>query len=97
MTEKSFLDKNSDVDFVCDVLIDALQQRRINLITDLFDLYNKVRKSERSNSINTDPLTGISSISINTTDMSNGYTKYDFSYDGSNYSFGNSPDVISFS
>ena len=89
MTEKSFLDKTSDVDFVCDVLVDALQQRRSDLITDLFDLYNKVRK--RANVASTDPLTGLGNISINTTDMSDGYTKYDFSY------VNNSPDVISFS
>lgn len=89
MTEKSFLEKKSDVDFVCDVLVDALQQRRSDLITDLFDLYNKVRK--RENVASTDPLTGLGNINISTTDVSDGYTKYDFSY------VNNSSDVISFS
>jgi len=35
--------ERSDLDFLSDVLIDALQQKRTELVSDLFDLYNKTQ------------------------------------------------------
>ena len=43
--------ERSDLDFVSDVLIDALQQKRTNLISGLFDLYNSVRESESTSGV----------------------------------------------
>lgn len=56
----------SDIDFVRDVLIDALDERRDELVGDLFDLYNRVR--ERENTPAPDPFTGLGNINISSTD-----------------------------
>jgi len=56
----------SDIDFVRDVLIDALDERRDELVGDLFDLYNRVR--ERENTPAPDPFAGLGNINISSTD-----------------------------
>lgn len=56
----------SDIDFVRDVLIEALDERRDELVGDLFDLYNRVR--ERENTPAPDPFAGLGNINISSTD-----------------------------
>ena len=48
--------ERSDLDFLSDVLIDALQQKRTELVSDLFDLYNKTqnRSTVSNGNINID-------------------------------------------
>ena len=65
----------SDIDFVRDVLIDALDERRDELVGDLFDLYNRVR--ERENTPAPDLFAGLGNINISTTDTADG-TVYNF-------------------
>jgi hypothetical protein len=82
----------SDLDFVRDVLINALDERRDELVGELFELYNKIRES-----VNTvpDPLTNYS-ININTTETDDGNIKYDFVAGGDYMIGGIGQDVISF-
>ena len=89
-----FLDR-SDLDFVRDALIDALDQRRDSLVSELFDLYNRVR--ERENAPTPDPFAGLGNINISTTDTIDG-TAYNFAA-GGDVAIGNTEgqDVISFS
>jgi len=56
----------SDIDFVRDVLIEALHESRDELVGDLFDLYNRVR--ERENTPAPDPFAGLGNINISSTD-----------------------------
>ena len=82
----------SDIDFVRDVLIEALDERRDELVGDLFDLYNRVR--ERENTPDPDPFAGLGNINISTADG----IDYNFAAAG-DISIGNSlagQDVISF-
>ena len=81
-----FLDR-SDLDFIRDVLIDALDQRRDDLIPRLFKLYEEVRAPEPTIPSTNDIL---GNINITTTGFPDGSTQYDFSYDTAN------SDVISF-
>ena len=85
----------SDIDFVRDVLIDALDERRDELVGDLFDLYNRVR--ERENTPAPDLFAGLGNINISTTETADG-TMYNFAAAG-DVAIGNTEgqDVISFS
>ena len=84
-----FLDR-SDLDFVRDVLIDALDQKREDLVARLFKLYEELRTPEPT-------IPGMGNISITSTGFEDGSTQYDFSSVG-NVEIGNSfsDDVISF-
>ena len=84
-----FLDR-SDLDFVRDVLIDALDQKREDLVARLFKLYEELRAPEPT-------IPGIGNISITSTGFDDGSTQYDFSSVG-NVEIGSafSDDVISF-
>ena len=86
----------SDIDFVRDVLIDALDERRDELVGDLFDLYNRVR--ERENTPAPDLFAGLGNINISTTETADG-TMYNFATAGGDVAIGNTEgqDVISFS
>jgi len=81
----------SDIDFVRDVLIDALDERRDELVGDLFDLYNRVR--ERENTSAPDSFAGLGNINISSTDG----IDYNFAAAG-DVAIGNTEgeDVISF-
>ena len=85
----------SDIDFVRDVLIEALDERRDELVGDLFDLYNRVR--ERENTPAPDLFAGLGNINISTTETADG-TMYNFAAAG-DVAIGNTEgqDVISFS
>lgn len=81
-------EQSSSVDFIRHVLIDALDAGYDDVITDLFDLYNKVRS--RNN------LASVGNIKISTTtDSITGGTLYDF-YRTDNIPSSMSEDVISF-
>ena len=84
------LKNRSDLDFVRDVLIDALDQKREDLVARLFKLYEELRTPEPT-------IPGIGNISITSTGFEDGSTQYDFSSVG-NVEIGNSfsDDVISF-
>ena len=84
-----FLDR-SDLDFVRDVLIDALDQKREDLVARLFKLYEELRAPEPT-------IPGIGNVSITSTGFEDGATQYDFSSVG-DVVIGNSfnDDVISF-
>lgn len=84
-----FLDR-SDLDFVRDVLIDALDQKREDLVARLFKLYEELRAPEPT-------IPGIGNVSITSTGFEDGSTQYDFSSVG-NVDILNSfnDDVISF-
>jgi hypothetical protein len=84
-----FLDR-SDLDFVRDVLIDALDQKREDLVARLFKLYEELRAPEPT-------IPGIGNVSITSTGFEDGSTQYDFSSVG-DVVIGNSfnDDVISF-
>ena len=86
----------SDIDFVRDVLIDALDEHRDELVGDLFDLYNRVR--ERENTPAPDLFAGLGNINISTTETADG-TMYNFAAAGGDVAIGNTEgrDVISFS
>lgn len=81
----------STVDFVKSVLIDALDGGYDDILTDLFDLYNKVRNKYN--------LANVGNIKIDTTkDTITGGTLYNFfsMNDNINIPCGMSDDVISF-
>lgn len=82
----------SDIDFVRDVLIEALDEHRDELVGDLFDLYNRVR--ERENTPAPDLFAGLGNINISTADG----IDYNFAAAG-DVAIGNTEgqDVISFS
>ena len=84
-----FLDR-SDLDFVRDVLIDALDQKREDLVARLFKLYEELRAPEPT-------IPGIGNVSITSTGFEDGSTQYDLSSVG-DVVIGNSfnDDVISF-
>jgi hypothetical protein len=84
-----FLDR-SDLDFVRDVLIDALDQKREDLVARLFKLYEELRAPEPT-------IPGVGNISITSTGFDDGSTQYDFS-SVSDIEISNSfnDDVISF-
>jgi len=87
-----FLDR-SDLDFVRDVLIDALDQKREDLVVRLFKLYEELRAPA--------PTIPTGNINIDTLSTPDG-TEYNFNltsdFLNENISIGNSPntDVISF-
>lgn len=85
-----FLDR-SDLDFVRDVLIDALDQKREDLVARLFKLYEELRAPEPT-------IPGVGNINIDTITKPDG-TEYNFSlssdYLGNSMSSMND-DVISF-
>lgn len=84
----------SDIDFVRDVLIEALDERRDELVSDLFDLYNRVR--ERENTPAPSPFADFGNISISTTDTDDG-TVFDYGAAGDiALSGAEGQDVISF-
>jgi len=84
-----FLDR-SDLDFLRDVMVDALDQKRDDLIPRLFKLYEEVRSPAPT-------IPDLGNISISTTGFEDGSKQYDFSNVGS-VELGNSfnDDVISF-
>ena len=89
-----FLDR-SDLDFIRDVLIDALDQRRDDLIPRLFKLYEEVRAPEPTIPSTNDIL---GNINITTTGFPDGSKQYDFtSVAAGDVAIGGfSDDVISF-
>ena len=95
MTEQtSDYHTRSDLDFIRDVLVDALDQRRDNLIPRLFKLYEELRTPPTIPSTNDI----LGNINISTTGFPDGSTQYDFSYGAAGDvvvgGFGN--DVINF-
>jgi hypothetical protein len=84
----------SDIDFVRDVLIEALDERRDELVGDLFDLYNRVR--ERENTPAPDLFAGLGNINISTTETADG-TMYNFAAGDVAITGAEGQDVISFS
>jgi hypothetical protein len=88
-----FLDR-SDLDFIRDVLIDALDQRRDDLIPRLFKLYEEVRAPEPTIPSTSDIL---GNINITTTEFPDGSKQYDFTAAAGDVAIGGfSDDVISF-
>ena len=86
MTEETtdFLSKRSDLDFIRDVLVDALDQRRDDLVPRLFKMYEEMRTPSTFSSFG--------NINISTTNTDAG-TEYNFNL---NSDYLASPDVISF-
>lgn len=82
--------ETSTVDFVKSFLIAALEEGHDELLTDLFDMYNKVRSKNN--------LAYTGNIKIDTRqDSVTGGTFYDFNYKNNDVVFGSaSSDVISF-
>lgn len=83
--------ETSTVDFVKSFLIAALEKGHDELLTDLFNMYNKVRSKNN--------LAYTGNININTRpDPATGGTFYDFGYNNNDVVFGSaSSDTISFS
>lgn len=80
--------KTSDLDFVRQTLVTALNEGRDELVSELFKLYENIR--QRVN-----PSTNYS-ININTTETDNGSIKYDFVAGGDYIIGGIGQDTISF-
>ena len=84
--------ERSDLDFLRDVLIDALESKRDNLIPRLFKLYEEVRAPEPT--IPSSDMLG--NINITTTGFDDGSTEYNFAAAGDVAIGGFGNDVISF-
>lgn len=85
-------EKTSDLDFVRQTLVTALNEGRDELVGELFKLYENIRQRVNNTP---DPLTNYS-ININTTETDNGSIKYDFVAGGDYMIGGINQDVISF-